>query len=273
MGHEAALKDFLESRRARLSPTTVGIHATTTVRRVPGLRREEVAQLAGVSPDYYSRLEQGRARNVSDGVVTAISRALRLDPVETHHFRNLVHPVPPHHHREQVALVAPRLPGFIAALEPLPALVLSPRFEVLAQNRVAAALLTDFEALPVARRNLLLWMLESADRLPDREAALGTFVAILRREVSRDMCDPRVPRVLHLLEEHPDFAPIWRRHEVTDAVGGSLPIRADDEVLDLEWELLDTPGAEVQHVLVLTAVPGTAAAVRFGAERGEPASV
>ena len=89
---EEELSEFLKSRRARLAPADVGLPAVARKRRVPGLRREELAMLAGVSPDYYARLEQGRAANVSEQVLDAVAGVLRLDPLERRHLAALVKP-------------------------------------------------------------------------------------------------------------------------------------------------------------------------------------
>ena len=150
MDHNAELREFLRSRRARLSVDDVEIGGTGRTRRVPGLRREEVAQLAGVSVDYYSRLEQGRHLNVSDEVLDAVARALRLDATERSYLFQIARTNP--RVRRRAPAPAQRVrPGVRRILETLddviPAFVFGRRMDVLASNRLARALMTDFDAL------------------------------------------------------------------------------------------------------------------------------
>src|SRR5215468_12533148 len=154
------LGEFLRSRRARLTPDQVGL-PTWGKRRVAGLRREEVAGLAGVSVDYYVRLEQARVRP-SDAVLDAVVRALRLTPTERDHLFRLVDGASkaavvssPGAARQVVRLEVIEM---LASLDHLPAMVVNRRLDVLAWNRLAAALITDFGALPTEQRNTA-WLL------------------------------------------------------------------------------------------------------------------
>ncbi|MFF3943028.1 helix-turn-helix domain-containing protein [Streptomyces phaeofaciens] len=152
MEQNAELADFLRTRRARLTPAEAGLPAGTGARRVPGLRREEVAQLAGVSADYYTRLEQGRHPNVSEAVLDAVARALRLDDDERAHLFDLARTrtARPQHGRPQpVQRVRPEVHRMLDVLNSVsPAFVANHRGDVLAANRLAKALITDWEALP-----------------------------------------------------------------------------------------------------------------------------
>lgn len=159
MDHNAELKEFLRTRRARLRVEDVEIGGTGRVRRVPGLRREEVAQLAGVSVDYYSRLEQGRHLNVSDEVLDAVARALRLDSVERSYLFQIARATNRRAKRRAPAPVQRVRPGVRRVLETLddvaPAFVFGRRMDMLAANRLARALMGDFDALPPRERNLM----------------------------------------------------------------------------------------------------------------------
>jgi transcriptional regulator with XRE-family HTH domain len=148
------LRDFLRSRRARITPGDAGLAPQPGTRRVPGLRREEVAHLAGVSMDYSVRLERGRHVNVSETVLDALARALRLNDTERDHLfavarpgRSRRRPVPPQR-------VRPSLYRVLDSLAEIPATVIGRRLDVLATNRMARALVTDFDRLPHRERNM-----------------------------------------------------------------------------------------------------------------------
>ncbi|GAB3943928.1 hypothetical protein GCM10027614_33300 [Micromonospora vulcania] len=151
----AELGEFLRSRRARISPAQVGLSGEAGPRRVPGLRRKEVARLAGVSVDYYVRLERGHRINVSEAVLNAIARALQLNELERAHLftltrstRSRSRPLPT---RQEVR---PGLRQVLDALTDTPAIVLGRRTDVLAVNALGRALFADFDALPVQERNM-----------------------------------------------------------------------------------------------------------------------
>ncbi len=187
MAKNPELREFLRGRRARLRPEDVGLPAAGR-RRVPGLRREEVALLAGVSLDYYARLEQGRDLQPSDQVLAAISRALRLAEVESMHLHNLV--------RSTVAVARPdelRLTPLGAGTRLLldtleiPAIVIDPRGDVHAMNPMGRALLTGLEPLPSPRSNHSRWLfLEPATR-----DLLGDWEVIARSRASPSCARPR----------------------------------------------------------------------------------
>ena len=149
----AELREFLRTRRARLSVDDVEIGGTGRTRRVPGLRREEVAQLAGVSVDYYSRLEQGRRLNVSDEVLDAVARALRLDPTERSYLFQIARKSPRARRRAPAPVQRVRT-GVRRILETLddvtPAFVFGRRMDVLAANKLARALFTDLSLIHIS---------------------------------------------------------------------------------------------------------------------------
>ncbi|MEU3878174.1 helix-turn-helix transcriptional regulator, partial [Streptomyces sp. NPDC029704] len=157
LDRRAELGEFLRSRRARLRPEELGLPDYGGQRRVPGLRREELARLAGVSVDHYVRLEQGRTLHFSEAVLDAVARALRLSAVEREHLYRLARPWseadradgPPPSQQ-----VRPGLRRLLESASDVPAYVVGRNTDVLAWNRLAAALITDFGALPPRQRNL-----------------------------------------------------------------------------------------------------------------------
>jgi transcriptional regulator with XRE-family HTH domain len=214
MAANEGLREFLRTRRARLQPEDVGIE-TDGRRRVPGLRREEVAMLAGVSLDYYARLEQGRDLQPSDGVLEAIARALRLTRVERSHLLDLV--------RSTVAasdpmplVVAPVDAGLRTLLDgfEVPAIVIDVRGDVLALNRMGRALHVGLEA----RQSHPRWvLLDPAARglLTDWEVIARSSVAVLREAAGRHPRDrPLQALVGELSVASPEFRTWWAEHDV-----------------------------------------------------------
>ncbi|MFH8612935.1 helix-turn-helix transcriptional regulator [Streptomyces sp. NPDC018029] len=233
MDFRTELSAFLRSRRARLRPDDLGVRPFGGRRRVPGLRREELADLAGVSVDYYVRLEQGRTHNVSDAVLDAVARALRLDEAERAHLghltRALRHPAstPPDPQPVRTGVQV-----LLTALGEVPAYVLGRRLDILASNRSARALFTDFDALPPGQRNAAwLIFLDPAVRglYPDRKAweetARGT-VAALRMDLGRHSCDDRLCDLLgELSVRSEDFRALWAEHHVGEHAHGIERLR------------------------------------------------
>jgi transcriptional regulator with XRE-family HTH domain len=212
------LAGFLRSRRDRLAPESVGLPAIGR-RRAPGLRREEVAQLAGVGVTWYTWLEQGRPINVSGQVLGAISRALRLDEDEISHLFTLAG-MPEETAIPDGDLVAASISTILETLDPLPAHVVSARYDVLAWNRGDSLLFGDFGKLPPERRNIL-WLLFTE---PSWEKMIGGFetetglgcVARFRRTYATHIGDPDWQRLLEeLLDRSPLFRKAWEKHDVT----------------------------------------------------------
>src|SRR6476660_1143518 len=145
------LAEFLSVRRARLTPRDAGLEGQAPRRRVPGLRREELARLAGVSVDYYTRLEQGRSRSASADVLDALAAALQLNDAERQHLRLLAKPQPAQRKlRPPAQTVTTATPRRVELFDQVssPAFVLGRRLDVLAHNRLAGALITEFRELP-----------------------------------------------------------------------------------------------------------------------------
>ncbi|GAA1912873.1 helix-turn-helix domain-containing protein [Streptomyces durmitorensis] len=213
------LGDFLRARRAALDPHQVGLPDDGRLRRVAGLRREELAQLAHVSIDYVVRLEQGRTRRVSRPVLDALADALQLAPDERAYLF-AVADVPQAAPARQPARrkIDPQLQQLLDGMHDIPAMVLNRRMDVLAWNRGAAALLTDFAALPAHERNLIrLTFLDDAYRAlyADWPRAARECVAVLRMEAGRNPNDRALTDLVgELTVRDPDFRTWWGSHQV-----------------------------------------------------------
>ncbi|MGE3288951.1 MAG: helix-turn-helix transcriptional regulator [Pseudonocardia sp.] len=252
---------FLRSRRDRLCPEEVGLPPDPRPRRVRGLRRQEVAQLAGVSTEYYTRLEQGRGGNVSESVLTAIATALRLDAIERGHLFDLGGmnngvrrpPLPQRVH-----------PGWHRLLDSLalPAFVLGRRMDVLASNPIARLLLTDFDALPPRERNFARFMfLDPAARSLCRDWAevAAETVAILRLDAGRHPGDRQLEElVTELAAGSPEFARWWADQRVSERTRGTKryrhPVVGD---LTVDYEAMQSPGDPDMSLFVYSAEPGS----------------
>ena len=205
----AELSGFLKSRRARISPATVGL-PNGRRRRTPGLRREEVADLAGVGLTWYTWLEQGRDIRVSPEVLAAIARALQLEPAERAHLFRLAGHAPPAT-EPAAASISPRLRRVLDAWDPFPAHVAGRRRDLLAWNR-ASEVINGWSRLPEGRCNLLWFMFlvpTTRRLLLDWEQEAPLSVAALRAEAGRDLGEPDYQELIGgLLEGSPDFAAI-----------------------------------------------------------------
>ncbi|WP_327354975.1 helix-turn-helix transcriptional regulator [Streptomyces sp. NBC_01304] len=271
MGSKEDLGAFLRSRRARIQPEQAGLRQFGGRRRVPGLRREELAQLAGVSVDYYTRFEQGRAERVSDEIVDAVASALRLDKDERAHLRDLVHPASSGPAPAQV--VRPGLLRLLDSMGDTPAFVVGRRTDLLAWNPVFAALVTDLGALPVERRNKA-WLLflddEVGGRFVNRETKQRDLVAYLRMDLGRHPDDPAFAQLIdELTLKSADFRRLWAEQEVRDKGHGGYHLRhpAVGE-FTLQYETLRLPDEPDQALITYTAEPGSPseAALRVIAE-------
>ncbi|MET3982954.1 helix-turn-helix transcriptional regulator [Streptomyces sp. PvR034] len=213
------LAAFLRGRRERLDPERLGLPSHRRARRTPGLRREEVAELAGVSTDYVVRLEQGRGLRPSVQVLTALARALCLDPGERDYLFDLAG-----HRRPGItggadAGAAPSLARLVGDLSPLPAMLLDHRYDILAWNPEMARLLPGFEAVPPARRNAMWLCLlhpEMRGFYADREQVLRDGVAHLRAAWAAHPQDRELSGLIaEFATQDEDFARLWAEREVS----------------------------------------------------------
>jgi transcriptional regulator with XRE-family HTH domain len=255
-----ALGEFLRARRELVRPEEVGLPATGT-RRVPGLRREEVASLAGISADYYLRLERGRDRNPSIQVVEALARVLRLDADSTAHLAELARPKP---RRQPPRPRTERVPdGIVMLLDTLtvPAFVQNRCLDVLAANRLAIALSPHMA--PGVNRLRALFTDPVARRLhPDWEQGTAGVVAQLRAAVGGDTDDPRLAQLVGELSLKSErFRSLWGRHDVRRWEGATTRLthpRVGE--LELRREKLAVAGSDGLLLVVHHAEPGTPSA-------------
>ncbi|MFG2056797.1 helix-turn-helix transcriptional regulator [Micromonospora sp. NPDC048930] len=273
----AELADFLRARRARLRPAEVGLPEGVR-RRTPGLRRQEVAQLAGISIDYYIRIEQGRGPHPSRQVLAALARALLLSRDERAYLFRIAGESPPEAtgpSRE----VPVGLRHLLDAMTETPAYLVDAAYHVLAWNRLAGWFVGDLSALPTDDRSMVRWMFgaavdESYWNDPEALAFARTTVADLRAAYGRYPADPALAAlVTELLGMSPRFAALWAEHEV----GERRPtvkrvVHPELGPLEFECRVLNVPETD-QRLIVYVPEPGspTQAAFRRVADRPVPA--
>ncbi|MFE2218986.1 helix-turn-helix transcriptional regulator [Streptomyces canus] len=269
MDASSELGDFLKSRRAALRPEEVGITPHLSRRRVTGLRREELAMLANVSITHYTRLEQGRATNASDGLLEAIARTLRLTDDETAHLKDLARPAtassrpaPP-----RVAHAGASARQLLKAMTDVPAVVMDRRNDVLAWNHLGHALLAGHLApespdTPGDRPNLtrMLFLDEQYRELYrnwDDQAQLA--VAALRLVAGRHPDDRSLAELIGQLTMNSDeFASLWAQHPVRTCTSGVKHLRHPlVGAMELSFENLVIPGTSGQRLIAYTAEPGS----------------
>ncbi|MEV4707748.1 helix-turn-helix transcriptional regulator [Actinoplanes sp. NPDC049316] len=264
------LGDFLRARRSRLRPEDVGLEPGGR-RRVTGLRREELALLAGLSTDYYQRMEQGREVRPSDDVLDALAAAFDLADEERRHLFTLARaarrPAPAGIRRDPERV--PDSTRRLLRVMGTPAVVLGRHLDVLAWNDMAEALLGDPGAVPPERLNMLLLMFDDAytggRQCPDWEQQALDYIGMMRAAVATDPTHPRATAIVGELSiRSAEFRRLWERHDVRESVSGSKTFRIP-EVGDivLDWDTYPLPGNPGPVVLVFTAEPGSADADRL----------
>ena len=248
------LKEFLRAKRATVRPEDVGI-VDSGPRRVPGLRREEVAVLAGVSVDWYVRLEQGRQVTPSESVLHAVARALRLDDAEREYLSNLARPSRTPNPLQRDGAVRPGIRRMLDGMSGQAAFVLGPRMEVLAGNELAWALPADFPAKPADDRNLLRWILTDPDArglYRDWEKIASEMVGVLQLEASARPRDREIEALVRELRaSSPEFARWWTRPNPQGRTSGMKRFRhpqAGD--LTIEWEAFAVPDDSTQTLFI-----------------------
>ncbi|WKU42845.1 helix-turn-helix transcriptional regulator [Streptomyces sp. VNUA116] len=231
-----SLGAYLKTRRDRVTPADAGLRVYGTARRVPGLRREELAQLAGVSAGYYTRLEQGQAGTASQQVLDALAGVLQLDPAETAHLHNLARqPATPRLIRPRPERPHPRVLTLLASLgEAMPAVILGRRGDVLAWNRTGHALVAehvDFDAPhDLARRPSIprMFFLDSLTRDLHRnwDELARIHVAYLRLTAGRHPTDARLAELIgELAMRSRAFAALWAKGDVADCTVGTMRLQ------------------------------------------------
>ncbi|MFF3380382.1 helix-turn-helix transcriptional regulator [Streptomyces sp. NPDC002680] len=256
---------FLRARRARVTPGQAGLPAGAGLRRTPGLRREELAMLAGISIDYYIRLERGKETRPSPSVVESLSRALLLEPDEAEHLRTLAAvaartvPEPP---AAPSRTVRPGVKLLLENLRPAPAYVVSRTNDLLAANPAGLRLLAGIEEWPAKDRNIarFVFLHPAAHSLfADWDAQVRGCVAHLRALAGTDPDAPDLTRLVgELLLKSPEFARLWKRYDVKNRSYGTKSFH-HPEVGDLTlgYQSLQLEGTPGHHLLAYSAEPGT----------------
>ncbi|WP_030438268.1 helix-turn-helix transcriptional regulator [Actinoplanes subtropicus] len=259
------LAEFLKARRTRLRPQDVGLEPGPR-RRVPGLRREELALLAGVSADYYQRMEQGRDVRPSEQVLDALARALNFSAEETRHLHTLAAAArKPMRRRPRTAEVVPPTTLRLLRTMTAPTLVVGRHLDVLAWNPLAAALLGELTTLPRQARNMLWLLLQPGADLtcPDRAATVAELTAMLRTAVAADPGHSRAVELVGELAVHSvEFRTLWGRHDIEETTRGRMrivhPLVGE---LTLDWDAYRLPGTTPGPMIVA-----------YTAEEGSPDS-
>ncbi|WP_262056298.1 helix-turn-helix domain-containing protein [Streptomyces sp. STR69] len=266
LDRRAELSEFLRTRRARLKPEDVGLPDFGRHRRVPGLRREELAQLAGVSVAYYTRLEQGNGRNVSAEVLEAIARALRLSDAESSH---LTHLAKPKQHKKKSSAPAQHVRGplrqLLDTIDTVPAYITGRRTDILVWNRMAAAVFGDWSELPPQERNwarLVFLRPEYRDLFVEWEQKAVDIVSMLRMDAGCHPDDPRLSALVgELSVKSEEFRRLWATHDVKEKTYGAKrlhhPLVGD---LTLHFEGFRLADGSDQILVTYHAEPGSPSA-------------
>jgi transcriptional regulator with XRE-family HTH domain len=267
MDQRNEIRQFLASRRARITPEQAGLPAYGANRRVPGLRREEVALLAGVSVDYYTQMERGNLGGVSDSVLDGLAGALQLDEAERAHLFDLarITTITPSRSRRPAGpqRVRPSIQRLLDAMTGVPAYVRTGRLDILAVNRLGHALyapvLVD-QPLPVNLARFLFLDPRAGDFYVDWDKTANDAVAILRGEAGRNPHDRRLQDLVgELSTRSPEFRARWAAHNVRlHRTGGKQlhhPVAGD---LELTYEALELPADPGLTMITYTAEPGSA---------------
>jgi transcriptional regulator with XRE-family HTH domain len=270
-GNRGEIRDFLVSRRAKITPEQAGL-PTSTRRRVAGLRREEVAVLAGVSTEWYTRLEKGHIGGVSEDVLDAVARALRLDDDERTYLFDLArssrHASRTPSRRRDVE-VPPRVQWMLDSMTMSSAFVRNGRTDIVAGNPLARALFAPmFASATIDKRgrpNLARYLfldLDAHDFFVDWDAAGAATAALLRAEAGREPHDRALRELIGELSTlSPEFRSLWAAHDVLLHHDGSKRLQHPDVGrLELTFQSLDLPlpGRAVHDLIIYTAEPGTA---------------
>ncbi|MFI5843712.1 helix-turn-helix domain-containing protein [Catenuloplanes sp. NPDC051500] len=261
------VRDFLVSRRARLGPADVGLPVTGR-RRVPGLRREEVATLAGVSTEWYTRLEKGHISDISADVLTAVARALRLDDEEREYLRELARVAGPERARSPRPAVAlePHVQWMLDAMTLAPAFVTNGRWDVLASNALARALYAPLLASDVTREHVNVARYHfldpgARDFFADWADAAAIVVALLRTEAGRHPYDRDLRDLVDELSAlSPDFRARWAAHDVRMYISGRKTFRHPTAgPIELFYSTVELPtiAADGPLMTVYAAEPGS----------------
>jgi len=276
MDHRAEIRDYLRTRRAKITPEQANLVAYGGHRRVPGLRREEVAMIAGVSVDYYARLERGNLNGVSDEVLTAIARALQLDDAETAHLFDLARAAraasfaSPRRRSTSPQHVRPSVQRLLDGWVGVPAWIRNDRMDILAANPLGRALYSEVFATaepgrPANNARFVFLDPRSRDFYIDWEQGTNDLVAILRSTAGRNPDDRGLMELIgELSTQSETFRKKWANHNVrfhrTGVKRLRHPVVGD---LELAYEAMELPADPGLTMFAYTAEPGSASEERL----------
>ncbi|TCL77871.1 helix-turn-helix protein [Rathayibacter sp. PhB179] len=268
MTMQSEVREFLTTRRARITPEKAGLPVYGGNRRVEGLRREEVAMLAGVSVDYYNRLERGNLSGVSESVLDALARALQLDDAERAHLFDLARAAnlaPAKRRAAATTQVSASVQRLLDAITDAPAWVRNNRHDLLATNALGRALYADMIASPYGPPNTARFVfldVRSRDFFPQWEKSAEDIVAILRSAAGRNPYDRELSNLVGELSTRSDvFRTSWAKHDVRFHRTGTKKIHhALVGDLDLDYEAMTLDSDTDLTLLAYTARPGTPSA-------------
>lgn len=257
--------EFLQSRRAKITPDMVGLPSHGGYRRVKGLRREEVALVAGMSVDYYNRLERGNLAGASDGILESLARALKLDDAERAHLFDLAKAAntrPPRVRRRGPRTIPPSVQQLLDSMTGVPAFVRNGRLDVLGMNPLAHALYHPNEESPVEPENFARYLFlnpESVEALTDWQDMAEDTVAILRQEAGRDPHNRDLTDLIgELSTRSKPFASMWAAHNVRFHRSGVKrfhhPIVGE---LELSFQAMELPGDDRLTLIAYSAQPNS----------------
>jgi hypothetical protein len=264
MDNSKDVREFLTSRRSRITPAQAGIPAYGGARRVPGLKREEVAMLAGVSTEYYARLERGNLRGVSESVLESLARTLQLDEAERAHLLDLAKASAPSRApgaRRSQAKLRPSVERILAGMTGTPAYVRNSRMDVLAANSLCYALYADIlrpDALPLNLARFMFLDPRSQEFFREWDAVADDLAAALRAEAGRSPHDRALNALIgDLATGSTEFATRWARHNVRFHRTARKTLRNPlIGEIELTGDALDLPG-EGLTLIAYTAEPGS----------------
>ncbi|MEU0164332.1 helix-turn-helix transcriptional regulator [Streptomyces iakyrus] len=267
MEFQKEIRDFLMSRRAAVTPRQAGLPHVGGDRRVPGLRREEVAMLAGVSVEYYTRLERGRLGGASESVLDAIARVLQLDDDERAHLYDLARNVAPGSRRKRPRPASPITAAVQQVLDSMsvPAIVQSGRLDLLAANDLGRALYSPLDDMAEQPPNFARFVFldpRAESFYADIDAGKDLLVAVLRATAGRDPLDRTTTDLIgELSARSADFTARWAKHAVRRHSRGHKVIHHPAVgTLDLEYTDFDLPGDPNVSIVTYTAAPGSPSA-------------
>lgn len=265
--NRAAIREFFATRRAKLAPQDVGLPSGGGRRRVPGLRREEVAVLAGVSTEWYARLEKGHINGVSDDVLDAVARALQLDEAERLHLFNLARAAKPKtaQRRQPKSPVRPSIKRLLESMAAAPAFVRNARNDVLACNPLFRALYAPVFDDPVQPPNIVRFTFLDPRRFdfyPDWEEAADGMVALLRKEAGRNPYDRDLTDLVgELATRSEEFRTRWAGHDVRMHLTGTKRINHPVVgLVEITFDVLELPADPGLTITTYGAEPGTPSA-------------